>query len=33
MLFGTVLLDTGLQDHPHHAAVGAQTLRRLTQET
>lgn len=32
MLFGTVLLDTGLQDHPSHAAVGAQTLRRLAQE-
>jgi len=31
MLFGTVLLDTGLQDHPRHAAVGAQTLRRLAQ--
>ncbi len=31
VLFGTVLLDTGLQDHPRHAAVGDQTLRRVAQ--
>ncbi len=31
MLFATVLLETGLEDHPGHAAVGAQTLRRLAQ--
>ena len=31
VLFGAVLLDSGLKDHPRHAAVGARTLRRLTQ--
>ena len=28
-LFGVVLLDSGLVDHPRHAAVGADILRRL----
>lgn len=27
ILFGTVLLETGLIDHPGHAAIGARTLR------
>lgn len=27
--FGVVLLDTGLVDHPRHAAIGEQTLRRV----
>ena len=31
ILFGVMLLDTGLVDHPRHAAVGAAILRRLTQ--
>ena len=31
ILFGAMLLDTGLVDHPRHAAVGAAILRRLTQ--
>lgn len=29
VLFGVVLLDTGLQDHPRHAAIGAHALRQL----
>lgn len=29
VLFGTVLLETGLTDHPRHAAIGQATLRRL----
>ena len=29
VLFGTVLLDTGLADNPRHAAVGTTTLRRV----
>ncbi|MDE0065134.1 MAG: aminoglycoside phosphotransferase family protein [Gammaproteobacteria bacterium] len=29
VLFGAVLLDTGLVDHPRHAAIGAKILRRL----
>lgn len=29
ILFGAVLLDTGLVDHPRHAAIGEQTLRRI----
>lgn len=29
ILFGIMLLDTGLQDHPRHAAIGERTLRRL----
>ena len=28
--FGIFLLDTGLRDHPRHAKMGADTLRRLT---
>ncbi|MDE0036708.1 MAG: aminoglycoside phosphotransferase family protein [Gammaproteobacteria bacterium] len=31
ILLGVMLLDTGLVDHPRHAAVGAAILRRLTQ--
>ena len=31
VLFGAVLLDSGMADHPRHAAVGAQTLRRVTE--
>ncbi|MDE0421818.1 MAG: aminoglycoside phosphotransferase family protein [Gammaproteobacteria bacterium] len=31
ILFGVLLLDTGLMDHPRHAAVGAAILRRLAQ--
>jgi aminoglycoside phosphotransferase (APT) family kinase protein len=30
VLFGVVLLDTGLVDHPRHARMGEQTLRRIT---
>ena len=29
VLFGAVLLDTGLEDHPRHAAIGAKILRRV----
>lgn len=29
--FGVTLLDTGLVDHPQHAAIGEQTLRRLVE--
>lgn len=29
ILFGTVLLETGLIDHPRHAAIGERTLRRV----
>ncbi|MBE9159193.1 aminoglycoside phosphotransferase family protein [Nodosilinea sp. LEGE 06152] len=29
IFFGVVLLDTGLVDHPRHAAIGEQTLRRI----
>jgi aminoglycoside phosphotransferase (APT) family kinase protein len=29
ILFGVVLLDTGLVDNPRHAAMGARTLRRV----
>ena len=32
VLFGVVLLDTGLVDHPRHAAMGEATLRRITDE-
>ncbi|MDE0661482.1 MAG: aminoglycoside phosphotransferase family protein [Gammaproteobacteria bacterium] len=31
ILFGAILLDTGLVDHPRHAAVGAAILRRVAQ--
>ena len=31
ILFGVVLLDTGLMDHPRHAAAGAAILRRVAQ--
>jgi len=33
VLFGAVLLDTGLVDHPAHAAMGAATLDRLNQDS
>ena len=33
ILFGAVLLDTGLVDHPRHAAVGKNTLMRLAEDT
>ena len=29
VLFGAVLLDTGMVDHPRHAAIGAKILRRV----
>ena len=32
LFFGTVLLDTGLVDHPRHAIMGAATLRRLSED-
>lgn len=32
LLFGIVLLNTGLVDHPQHAAMGRQTLQRLEQD-
>lgn len=32
VLFGAVLLDTGLVDNPRHAAVGAATLRRISED-
>jgi len=31
VLFGAMLLDTGLEDHPRHARMGALTLRRVAQ--
>lgn len=31
VFFGTVFLETGLADHPRHAAIGASVLRRLVQ--
>ena len=33
ILFGAVLLDTGLVDHRRHAAVGENTLMRLAEDT
>lgn len=32
VFFGVLLLDTGLVDHPPHAAIGAKTLRRVTED-
>ena len=32
VLFGAVLLETGLVDHPRHAAIGAKILRRVAAE-
>jgi aminoglycoside phosphotransferase (APT) family kinase protein len=32
ILFGVVLLDTGLVDHPRHAAMGERTLRRVSED-
>ena len=32
LLFGVILLDTGLQDHPRHAAVGAKILRQVSRD-
>ena len=29
VLFAVMLLDTGIQDHPRHAAIGGTTLRQL----
>jgi aminoglycoside phosphotransferase (APT) family kinase protein len=29
VLFALMLLDTGIQDHPRHAAIGGTALRRL----
>lgn len=31
IFFGVVLLDTGLIDHPRHAAIGEKTLRRIAE--
>jgi aminoglycoside phosphotransferase (APT) family kinase protein len=31
ILFGTMLLETGLIDHPRHAAIGERTLRRVVE--
>ncbi|MFQ4140339.1 aminoglycoside phosphotransferase family protein [Nodosilinea sp. PGN35] len=31
IFFGVVLLDTGLADHPRHAAIGEKTLRRIAE--
>jgi aminoglycoside phosphotransferase (APT) family kinase protein len=33
VLFGVVLLDTGLIDHPRHARMGQQILRRVTADS
>jgi aminoglycoside phosphotransferase (APT) family kinase protein len=32
ILFGVVLLDSGLVDHPRHAAIGDRTLRRVSED-
>jgi aminoglycoside phosphotransferase (APT) family kinase protein len=32
ILFGVLLLDTGLVDHPRHAAMGEKTLRRVAED-
>ncbi len=32
VLFGALLLDTGLEDHPRHARMGEATLRRVVEE-
>lgn len=32
IFFGVVLLDTGLIDHPKHAAIGERTLRHMTED-
>ncbi|MGF1524067.1 MAG: aminoglycoside phosphotransferase family protein [Leptolyngbyaceae cyanobacterium] len=32
LLFGAVLLDTGLADHPRHATMGARTLNRIIED-
>jgi hypothetical protein len=31
LLFGVLLLATGLVDHPRHAAIGERTLRRVVE--
>jgi aminoglycoside phosphotransferase (APT) family kinase protein len=31
VLFGVMLLETGLNDHPRHAAIGERTLRRVAE--
>ncbi len=33
VLFGVVLLDTGLVDHPRHAIMGERTLRRVAEDS
>lgn len=33
ILFGVLLLDTGLIDHPRHAAMGERTLRRVSEDS
>jgi aminoglycoside phosphotransferase (APT) family kinase protein len=33
VLFGVALLDTGLIDHPRHARMGEQILRRVTEDS
>jgi aminoglycoside phosphotransferase (APT) family kinase protein len=33
VLFGVVLLDTGLIDHPRHARMGEQILRRVSADS
>nr|MCU0493970.1 hypothetical protein [Chloroflexaceae bacterium] len=32
VLFGAMLLDSGLVDHPRHAAIGEQTLCRVAED-
>jgi aminoglycoside phosphotransferase (APT) family kinase protein len=32
VLFAVMLLDTGLQDHPRHAAIGDDALRQLEED-
>jgi len=32
VLFAVMLLDTGLQDHPRHAAIGGANLRQLQED-
>jgi aminoglycoside phosphotransferase (APT) family kinase protein len=32
VVFGVILLDTGLVDHPRHAVMGERTLRRVAED-
>ncbi|MCA8905282.1 MAG: phosphotransferase, partial [Hyphomonas sp.] len=32
VFFGVILLETGLHDHPRHAKMGADTLRRIGED-